>query len=515
MKVDRAKIEVIEKLSPPISFKGIRSFLGYVGFYRRFIKDFLKLSKPLCTLLEKNKPFNFEELKKWLVAAPIVIALEWTLSFELMCDASDYAVGAVLGQRKNKVLRSIYYGSRTLTNVQLNYTTRKNELLAVVFRFNKFRSYLVGTKVTIYMDYSTIKYLVFDLEIRDRKGIENQVADHLSRLEFGNEYGNGKLIKEYFSDEQLLVSMTLPCIVIQLLTEDTLEEWELLPKRHEMLLQNILKIELFDVWGIYFIGPFPLSVGNLYILLAVDYVFKWIEAVTLSTSDAKSVMKFLHKNIFIRFEKVVNPTRKHWSSKLVEALWAYRTAFKTLLGISPFKIIYGKPCHLPIELEHNAFWAIKKLNMDWVTANHKRLLELDEMEEFRAHAYENAKLYNEKTKRWHNNRIMPRQFELGQQVLLFNSWLKLLPVPFDEDHINAQFGIADVQDEHTPFADNVTTNGLTQVLNDLCVKAVEEPTQTPTTRAESENLGTTIDEEETVVQEPKKTTSLNLENEEE
>ena len=122
IEVDKAKIEVIEKLPPPSSVKGIRSFLGHVGFYRRFIKDFSKISKPLCQLLELNREFNFDEaclkafkiLKKALISAPVIIAPDWDQPFELMCDASDFAVGAVFGQRQGKVFHSIYYASKTL-----------------------------------------------------------------------------------------------------------------------------------------------------------------------------------------------------------------------------------------------------------------------------------------------------------------------------------------------------------------------------------------------------------------
>ena len=122
IEVDIAKVEVTEKLPPPTSVKGIRSFLGHAGFYRRFIKDFSKIAKPLSNLLMQGVVFTFDEqckqafmtLKGKLISAPIVVTPDWALPFELMCDASDFAVGAVLGQKKDKVFRAIYYASMTL-----------------------------------------------------------------------------------------------------------------------------------------------------------------------------------------------------------------------------------------------------------------------------------------------------------------------------------------------------------------------------------------------------------------
>nr|GEY56943.1 reverse transcriptase domain-containing protein [Tanacetum cinerariifolium] len=149
IEVDKAKIEVISKLPHPTTVKGIQSFLGHAGFYRRFIKDFSKISRPMTHLLEKNSNFifsneciqAFRNLKEKLIEAPILIALNWDQPFELMCDASDYVVGVVLGQRVEKHFRLIHYASKTMNQAETNYTTTEKEMLAVVYAFEKFRSY--------------------------------------------------------------------------------------------------------------------------------------------------------------------------------------------------------------------------------------------------------------------------------------------------------------------------------------------------------------------------------------
>nr|GEZ98629.1 reverse transcriptase domain-containing protein [Tanacetum cinerariifolium] len=222
LEVDRAKVDVIAKLPHPTTVKGIRSFLGHASFYRRFIQDFSKIARPMTYLLKKETPFvfskdcidTFESLKKNLTEASILVVPDCNLPFELKCDASDFAIGAVLGQRKTKHFQSIHYASKTMTEAQIHYTITEKEMLDVVYAFEKFRPYLVLSKSIVYTNHSALKYLLskqdtklrlirwvlllqeLDIIIRDKKGTENLATDHLSRLDnphkdvFENKYIN-------------------------------------------------------------------------------------------------------------------------------------------------------------------------------------------------------------------------------------------------------------------------------------------------------------------------------------
>ncbi|XP_073153151.1 uncharacterized protein [Henckelia pumila] len=442
-----------------------------------------------------DSAWAFEFLRERLVTAPVLTSPDWDLPFEVMCDASDSAVGDVLGQRIDKVFRTIYYASKTLNEAQLNYATTEKELLAVVFALDKFHSYLELSKITIYTDHSAIKHLLakkdakprlirwiillqeFELEIKDKKGVENVVADHLSRLKCIPDCAQNDTedIDDWFPDEKLfaiehspwyanfanyLVTSTLPhnlsfhqkknfisdvkhyfweepfffkicadsmirrCVAEGEMTKilshchdrevgghagpiktaskvlecgfywpnlfkdacayvlecDRCQRTSNISNRHEMPLNNIIECEIFDMWGIKFMGPFPNSFTKKYILVAVDYVSKWVEAEAFATNDAQ----------------------KYGVKHKVSTAYHPQTSGQVEVSNREIKQNLEKKCE-------------------------KILFELNQLEEFRDQAYDMAVSYKERTKRIHDRRIHHREFKEGEAVLQFNSRLRLFP----------------------------------------------------------------------------------------
>ncbi|XP_015960442.1 uncharacterized protein LOC107484357 [Arachis duranensis] len=331
-------------------------------------------------------------------------------------DVKAIRIGAVLGQRKDNLVHVIYYASKVLNDAQRNYTTTEKELLAIVFACDKFRSYLIGAKE-------------FNIEIRDKKGVENKVADHLSRICHEEGGTHDTSVNKLFPDEQLMTIHKAPWFADIANFKDAKElvkscnecqRSRNLPKRNEIPQNFILELKLFNVWGIDFMGPFPTSYSNKYILVAMKYVSKWVEAIATPMNNNKMVMNFLRKNIFSRFgvpRALISDGGSHFCNRPLEALFLrYGVKHKV-----------ATPYHPQTKLEHKALWALKTLNFDSIAAGAKRILQLQEMEEFRSQAYENAKIYKEKAKRRHDLHLAPRSFEKGQQVLLYNSKLRLFP----------------------------------------------------------------------------------------
>ncbi|GJV59780.1 reverse transcriptase domain-containing protein, partial [Tanacetum coccineum] len=438
-------------------------------------------------LLEKDILFEFDDecqkafelLKEKLTCAPMIVSLNWNLPFELICDASDFSVGAVLGQKDGKNFHPIYFTSKTLILAQQKYTITKNELMAVVFVFDKFRSYLNLLKTIVHTNHLALKHLFkkqdakprlirwilllqeFDIEIKDRKGTKNVAADHLSRIEndessddidvddnfpketlmeintkdkpwfedFANYVVadiilNGMTyqqknkffsdLKHYFWEEPYLFKicsdgMIRRCVsglesrtildqchhgpidghygpnvtakkvldsgfywptiikeahtLVQLC--EACQKMRNISKHDEMPLTNIQVCKIFDIWGNDFIRPLSKSHKFEYILVVVDY-----NAQSLNQRPSGQV-----ENTNRALKRVLKKTIKDnpaiWSRKLNDALWAFRTAYKTPTGITPYKLIYGKNCHLPFEIELRAYWALK--NPDLIIAGEKRM----------------------------------------------------------------------------------------------------------------------------------------------
>nr|GEX85694.1 DNA-directed DNA polymerase [Tanacetum cinerariifolium] len=425
IKVDRANVDVIAKLPHPTTVKGVRSFLGHAGFYRRFIQDFTKIARPMTHLLEKETPFvfskkcidAFETLKKKLTEASILVVPDWNLPFELMCDASDFAI--------------------------------EKEMLAVVYAFEKFRPYLVLSKSIVYTDHSALKYLPskqdskprllrwvillqeFDIIIRDKKGSENLAADHLSRLENPHkDVLENKDINENFPLETLgslssisttwfadianfhagnFIKKGLTFQQKKKLFKDVKHYFGEDPYLFRICVDQIIRRcvhgqEAIDILKACHEGPTGGHHGaNLTAKKFARVMTKYEVTHRLATAyhpQTSGQVEVSNRGLKRILERTVGEYHASWSDKLDDVLWAFRTAFKTPIGCTPYKLTAG---------DHRKF----------------QLNERNERNELRDQAYENYLIYKERTKKLHDSKIKNRIFNVGDQVLLFNSRLKI------------------------------------------------------------------------------------------
>nr|GEZ13037.1 reverse transcriptase domain-containing protein [Tanacetum cinerariifolium] len=421
IEVNRAKVDVIAKLPHPTT-----------------VKDCIKA---------------FQTLKKKLTEAPILIDPIWDLPFELMFDASDFAIGAVLEQQHEKHFKPIHYASKTMNDAKSNYTTIEKEMLAVVYAFEKFRLYLIMNKSIVHTDHSALKYIFpkknakarllrwvlllqeFDFKVLDTKGAGNLAADHLSRLE--NPYENVLGPKE--------INETFPLETLSMVTfrGDSSAPWfadfanyhagnfiveaKALPTNDARVVCKFLK-SLFARFGsprviISDRGTHFCNDQFAKVMLKYRVTHRFSTTYYPQTSEQVEVSNSSLKRIL---ERTIGENRASWSDKLDDALWAFRTAYKPPIRCTPYKLMYGKAYHLLIKLEHKAYWALKQANFNLAVAGDYRKVQLNELTELRDHAYENSLIYKEETERIHETKIKNCIFNIGDRVLLFNSRLKIL-----------------------------------------------------------------------------------------
>nr|GEV36394.1 reverse transcriptase domain-containing protein [Tanacetum cinerariifolium] len=303
---------------------------------------------------------------------------------------------AVPGQRQDKHFRPIHYASKTMTEAESNYTMTKKEMLAVVYAFEKFGSYLILNKS-----------IEFTFKVVDTKEAEDLTAYHLSRLE--NPHQNVLDLKE--------INKSFPLETLNLVSTRGNQSTPRFADFANYHAGNFIvkgmstqqKSKFFkDVKHYFWDDPY------LFKIYADQLIRRCV-----SGQEVIEILKACHSG------PTRGENRTSWSNKLDDALWAFRTAYKTPIGCTPYKLVYEKACHLPVKLEHKAYWALKHENIDLKTAGDHRKIQINELNELHDQAYENSLIYNEKTKRLHDSKIKNRVFNIGDRVLLFNSRLKI------------------------------------------------------------------------------------------
>nr|GEV52214.1 reverse transcriptase domain-containing protein [Tanacetum cinerariifolium] len=411
-----------------------------IGFDKAKVGVISKLPDPKTV---KECVDAFQTLKIKLTEAHIMIAPDWDMPFELMCDASDFVIRTVLGQRQDKHFRPIHYASKTMTEAESNYTTIEKEMLAVVYAFEKFRSYLIPNKS-----------IEFTFKVVDTKGAENLAADHLSRLE--NPHQNvldPKEINESFPLETLNLVSTrgnqstswfadfanyhARNFIVKGMSSQQKSKffkdvkhyfWDD-PYMFKICVDQVIRRcvsgqEAIDILKACHSRPTGGHHGPNYTARKVfDSGFYW----PTIYHDAQNLVK--NCDVDQRQGKITQkdemPQNSIQSDKLDDALWEFRTAYKTPIGCTPYKLVYGKACHLSVELEHKAYWALKHADFDLKTADDHKKIQINGLNELRDQAYENSLIHKEKTKRIHDSKIKNRVFNVGDRVLLYNSRLKI------------------------------------------------------------------------------------------
>eukprot|EP00253_Pinus_taeda_P007389 PITA_07389 len=600
IQVDSAKIQILLLIPIPTTQTEVRSFLGFSGYYRRFIEHYSQIAAPLYALTG-NVDFlwtekcdqAFKKLKKLLSTAPVLRGPNWNLPFQISSDASDTAIGAVLGQEEEKNPYAIYYISKNLSSAELNYTVTEKEFLAE-----------------------------FDITIKDRPGKENPVADFLSRIpksveteavedqfpdehlfaiavrtpwyaDVANYLAIGKLprhltpqerkqivqrsirfswigdylfhtgadmqIRRCIREDEILDILKAchngPCgghFVDKRTAHKVLQAgyyWPTIFKdakkfvqacdscqragkpgqADEMPLRPQVVIEPFERWALDFVGPInPTSNQRTYILVATDYVTKWIEAESLAKATEDSVIQFL-LHLFVRYglpreiitdggpqfvgnklaatlnnyhiqhkittpyhpqangqvensnkiiESILTKTiashRRDWAARLPEALWAYRTTWRSTTGYSPYQLVFGKQPIFPIEFEIQTLRTAQEVGLDLNEAQINRLRQINELDEIRLSALQNTALIQQQRAKWHDALIKKKVFHEGDWALLYDSRFQDFPGKL-QNHWLGPYEIQKVHDNGTLTLTTIDGSGHTFKVNGHRVRLYRRP----------------------------------------